>query len=410
MANRVGERPFDNFRLAIAEPYYFFGRRNLIAAIKRSPFHVRILLGGRRSGKTSALNAVRWSLLDSHKDENYRAFPVLLDLQKEQPKSLDNFRYILITRLAQEIIQEKKGIELGRRQNNLLGKITDIEIGIEEIEILGLKLKLGSKFNVEKYNQEGCLSHDKFRERLLQLIGQIRKLDFEGVCFLLDSSEFIVSQDWANDTWSYLRGLKDTDTALKPFLGFLLSGYRDLKDYQQRVGSPLLNIAEVQWLGPLSESETRALIARRCEDEEIRLTDETVNEVIEWAGCHPYLTQQMLNAVFDNHCLSKPHPLQDLIRYLIRKQHDRDFLALWDGKKKSYGFSEKEQAVYLALAEQKQGTVETLALKVQLALGEVDDALEVLAGTGVIRQLDDEQYAVGAKLFEKWVAQERRSL
>jgi hypothetical protein len=37
----------------------------------------------------------------------------------------------------------------------------------------------------------------------------------------------------------------------------------------------------------------------------------------------------------------------------------------------------------------------------------VEDTLEVLAGTGVIRQLDDERYAVGAKLFEQWVAQER---
>lgn len=406
MANRVGDRPFDNFRLAIAEPYYFFGRSDLLGAMKRSPFQVRILLGGRRSGKTSALTAVKWSFLDFNKDEKYRALPVFLDLQKEQPYSLDNFRYFLIIRLTEEIIQLKKGSELGRKSNNILGKIPELEIGIEGIELLGLKLKFGSKMNAEKRNQEGCLSHDKFRERLLQLIRQVQKLNFEGVCFLLDSSEFIVSQDWANDTWSYLRSLKDTDTSLKPFLGFLLSGYRDLKDYQQRVGSPLLNIAEVQWLGPLTESETRSLIALRSEVEEIPLTDQTVNEVIEWAGCHPYLTQQMLNAVFDNYHQGKPLLSQDLIRHLIRKQHDRDFSGLWDGKKKSYGFSEKEQAVYLALVEQLQGTAETLAPKVQLALGEIEDALEVLAGTGVIRQLDDEHYVVGARLFEKWVAQE----
>lgn len=62
--------------------------------------------------------------------------------------------------------------------------------------------------------------------------------------------------------------------------------------------------------------------------------------------------------------------------------------------------------MYLALVEQRQGTAETLAPQVQLSLGEVEDTLEVLAGTGVIRQLDIERYAVGAKLFETWVSQE----
>lgn len=42
-----------------------------------------------------------------------------------------------------------------------------------------------------------------------------------------------------------------------------------------------------------------------------------------------------------------------------------------------------------------------------MSIGEVEDALEVLAGTGVIQQLDDENYAIGARLFEQWVAQER---
>jgi hypothetical protein len=408
-------RPFDNFKTAIGEPYYFFGRSDLLAVMKRSPLQVRILLGGRRSGKTTALNAVKWSLLDSCNGEPYRAFPVLIDLQEVQPKSLDNFRYLLIARLAEAIIQKKKGIELGIQKNNLFGKLSEIEIGIEEINFFGLlKLKVGSKFNVENRKQEYGLSHDEFRKGLLELIRKIQTLNFEGVCFLLDSSEFIVSQDWANDTWSYLRGLKDTDTALKPFLGFLLSGYRDLKDYQQRVGSPLLNIAEVEWLRSLTETETRSLIIRRCEceDEPVQLTEQEVNAVIEWAGCHPYLTQQMLNAIFDNRRRDTSLSFERLIRDLIRQRHDKDFSVWWNGTK-SYSLGENERAVYLAMVQQRQGTAETLAQQVQLSEGQqlsegaVEDALEVLAGTGVIRQLDEEQYAVGAKLFEQWVAKER---
>ena len=247
--------------------------------------------------------------------------------------------------------------------------------------------------------------HDDFRQDLLEIIRQLQKQKFDGVCFLLDGAEFIVRQDWANDAWGYLRGLKDTDTALKPFLGFLLSGYRDLKEYQQRVGSPLLNIAEVEWLGSLTESETRALLTYRSQDEQNPLTDEEKNLIIEWAGYHPYLTQQMLNTIFDNPQMGKSRVTDSLISSLIR-EHDRDFSAWWDEEKRTYGFGKLEQKIYLALVEQQEGTAETLAQQTHFSFGQVSDALEVLVGTGVIWRLDEERYKIGAKLFEQWVRQE----
>ncbi|HEY9834676.1 MAG TPA: helix-turn-helix domain-containing protein [Stenomitos sp.] len=402
MAGQIRTRPFDNFRLAITDPLYFFGRRDLLSEIQRSPFEVRVLLGGSRMGKTSTLNGVRLHFLDAGNQEYFRAFPVLFDFQREQPKSLENFLYLLIARLREAIAnpQQEPNSESNWQQTyrRFLRQLSGAEVGI-----------FGIKLNVTNPNQERCLVQEDFRQDLLAIIKQLQKHEFEGVCFLFDGAEFIISQDWANHAWSYLRGLKDMDTAISPFLGLVLSGYRDLKNYQQRTGSPLLNIAKVEWLSLLTKSEIRTLIARRCENEQIQLTEQVVNAVIAWAGCHPYLTQQMLNAIFDNRRLDKLRSPKDLIRYLIRQQHDKDFSALWDGKTKSYGFSEKEQAVYLALVKQRQGTAETLASQVQLSFGEVEDTLEVLAGTGVIRQLDDERYAVGAKLFEQWVTQERRS-
>jgi hypothetical protein len=400
MAAQVRTRPFDNFRLAIIDPLYFFGRRDLLSQIQQSPFEVRVLLGGSRMGKTSTLNGVRLHFLDPGNQESFRAFPVLFDFQREQPKNLENFLYLLIARLREAIAnpQQEPNSESNWQQTyrRFLRQLSGAEVGI-----------FGIKLNVTNPNQERCLVQEDFRQDLLAIIKQLQKHEFEGVCFLFDGAEFIISQDWANHAWSYLRWLKDMDTAISPFFGLVLSGYRDLKNYQQRTGSPLLNIAKVEWLSLLSESEIRTLIARRCENEQIQLTEQVVNAVIAWAGCHAYLTQQMLNAIFDNRRLDKPRSPKDLIRYLIRQQHDKDFSALWDGKTKSYGFGEKEQAVYLALVKQRQGSGETLASQVQLSFGEVEDTLEVLAGTGVIQQLDDERYAVGAKLFEQWVAQER---
>jgi hypothetical protein len=75
MQNFPLERPFDNFRVAITDPSHFFGRSELLNTMLRSPFQVRILLAGRRLGKTSALRAVEWNLLNPNTGNPRRAFP-----------------------------------------------------------------------------------------------------------------------------------------------------------------------------------------------------------------------------------------------------------------------------------------------------------------------------------------------
>ncbi len=114
------------------------------------------------------------------------------------------------------------------------------------------------------------------------------------------------------------------------------------------------------------------------------------------------MIQQILNTIFDYKNLDKPYVIEKLINTLIR-QYDGDFSAWWDNKKKSYSFSKLERSVYLKLIEKRMGTTESLAQEVDLSIGEVADALEVLAGTGVIQKIDDEQYKIGAKIFEQWV-------
>lgn len=390
-----------DFRLPIDDDRYFFGRSNLLSEINRSPFRVRILLGGRRLGKTSILNAVKRTLLGVGKDDR-QAFPVLFNLQQERPKSLEQFRYLLIARLQEAFAEYYTGNQANWRKTyrRFLRQIPGGSID------LGLP-KFGLKLNVTNPDCDRTLIHEDFRQDLLKIIQQLQQKQFNGVCFILDGSEFIVSQDWANDAWSYLRALKDTDTAIKPFVGFILSGYRDLKDYQQKVGSPLLNIAEVEWLGTLTESETRSLIASRSQEEKISLTEAEVDLVIEWAGCHPYLTQQLLNEILDDRHQHKSQSPETFMLHLIR-EHDRDFSAWWDEDKRTYGFGKAEQTVYLALLDCAEGTAETLVQPTNLSFGEVADSLEVLAGTGVIQNLEDDRYKMGAKLFEQWVVQERK--
>lgn len=383
-----------DFKLPIADTRYFFGRNDILKAVERSPFSVRILLGGHRLGKTSLLNAIQNRFLTSS-NSDYRAFPVLFNLQQERPENLDHLRYLMIARLQEAFAEYKEG-RLSNWRKSYRRLLRQISGG--EIKKVGISLK------VTNPDYERRLINEDFRQDLLRILKSLKKKNFVGVCYLIDGAEFIVSQEWANDAWSYLRALKDTDTALKPFVGLIFSGYQDLKDYQQKVGSPLLNIAEVEWLEALKESDVRQLIAYRRQIENIFLTSEEIEQIIEWSGGHPYLIQQLLNTIFDYKNSDQSYIIDNLINNLIR-QYDGDFSAWWDNKKKSYSFTAIERSVYLALIEKRMGTTESIAQNLDLSIGEIGDAFEVLAGTGVIEKIDDEQYKIGAKIFEQWVIQ-----
>ena len=441
MADSLDKNLFDNFRVAITDPAYFFGRNELLDLVKKSPFQVRILLGGRRIGKTSILRAIEWNLLNlntrSNQNSNINnsewfkksfptfyqifkyqfqknnntqeisvrdinpAFPVFISLQVEQPKDLDSFRYLLIARLREAINRWRQipGAELQQMYKQFLRQVVGGEVTVSFLTAINVKL------NVNNPDHERKLNHEDFRKALLQTIQELQECQFEGVCFLLDEAEFIVSQNWANDAWSYLRGLKDTDTALKPFIGFLLSGYRNLKDYQQAVGSPLLNIAEIEWLTTLSKSETRELILQRSQSDNIPLTEEQIELVIKWAGCHPYLTQQILNVIFDDYYSNKSRSLENLKLEILR-QHDRDFAAWWYDSQRLYSFSKNEQIIYRNLIFNHQSSIETLAQQTHLSYSEVADSLDVLTGTGIVVKTNNEFYTVGSQIFATWVAQQ----
>ncbi|MEL4897728.1 helix-turn-helix domain-containing protein [Crocosphaera sp. Alani8] len=396
--------PFENFRVGISDPRFFFGREDVISEVINSPFQVRVLMGGRRLGKTSVLNAIRWRLLELDDQVGVRALPVLFNLQQERPTSLDNFRYLLIQRLKETIQnpQQEEGFDLAKIYRRFLRNRPDIAVNFGVL-----------KANMPNPGKDQSLDHEYFSQGLSNIIKNLQNNhDCRGVCFLFDGAEYLVKQTWANDACSYLRSLKDTtNLAIKPFLGLFLSGYRDLKDYHQAVSSPLFNIADIQWLGVLSASDTEKLIRYRCQPYKEQLTDDDINKIInlvlEWGGCHPYLSNQMLNIILDSKEKEKAISDEYLTRSLIKQHRKREFTAWWDEDVHSYGFGELEQKVYRALLEENQATAEILVENINLSLNDIEDALTVLAGTGVIHQLDYETYKIGSKLFSQWVIDEK---
>ncbi|MDJ0900574.1 MAG: hypothetical protein QNJ55_17365 [Xenococcus sp. MO_188.B8] len=398
MASQIENRP--NYRLPITDPLYFVGRRELLKEMQQKPLDVRILLGGRRIGKTSTLNAFQWSLLDPNIDNIVRVFPVLIDLQVEQPKDLENLRYILIARLRESIDRWKQVplASLREMYRSFIRQIASGEIAVSFLQQLNIK------FNITNPDNERRLIHDDFLLAFLKTVNDLESLKFNGICFLLDGAEFLTSQDWANNAWSYLRGLK-SDTAIKPFLGLLLSGYRELKEYQQAVGSQLLNIADIKWLSPLTALEMEEIIECRVRKESIELSKKNLAVIRAWSGAHPYLLQQILNSIFDI-CQEgvdfSSSSLKVLIENLIY-EHDNEFKSWWNEDKSSGSFGDRERLIYQVFMQHRQGTIRSFAQQTKLSPIDVKNGLDILLGTGVIHKVGQGRYEIGTRLFEEWV-------
>ena len=396
MQGSIGGRPSDNYKTAITDPVEFFGRKAWLQTVMRDPLRIHLLLGGRRLGKTSALRAVEWSFLDQDSPVHDRPFPVFINLQREQPKDPSNLRHILIDRLGDAIHRWQKSpwaANLRDTYRRFLQQVSEAEATVGF-----LKVKITNPAG------ERGLDNRDFIKAFLDKIQELRKKNFFGVCFLLDETEFIVRQDWANDACGYFRALRE-DTVLRSYFGLFLSGYRGVWNYKQKIGSPLYNITDPHWLSPLVDLEINHLNGHRARAEGIRLTDTEMQLVTDWAGGHPFLTQQMLNAMFDNHKLRTSVSQEELLLTLLQKHH-HDFSSWWNADGKSDGFSDTERAVYSALCESRQASIKTLTKILNLTERQVMDALVPLVGTGVIQREDEFSYRIGSRLFEKWVKEQ----
>lgn len=236
---------------------------------------------------------------------------------------------------------------------------------------------------------------------VLRTFEELQPWHFDGVCFLIDEAEYVIRQGWANNAWPYFRSLKSSNTALGPLMGMVLSGYRDLKNYRQPVGSPLNN-AHVVWLSPFSTDESAVLVEKRSARERAHVADADCGELLTWAGAHPFLTQQLLNALFDRRAADRAMTVDQTALPLVRAL-GAHFANWWNEDGTSDGFGDHERAVYRALIQHREADSRTLAQEANLPEGRVDDALEILVGTGVARRVSSEQVAIGSHLFERWV-------
>jgi hypothetical protein len=383
------KRPFSNYKSAITDPDYFDGRQDLVRDILESPLDLRILMGGRRLGKTSALHALEWSMLNPGAGTFGACFPVYINLKKERPLDLENLFYILIFRLRDAVVRWRR-----------LGWQNLRDTYLEFLsQVAGAEAQLGPflKLKVENPDSSRRLNKEVFERALWMAIEDLRERNRHGVCFLLDEGDYFVSKAWADEAFSYLRALKDASDPMSPFIGLVLSGYRGVKNYKQRIGSALYNIGANVWLCTLSKSETLSIIGRRTSLEGRTLAEDEIQCVLKFGGGHPFLTQQTITYLIDH-----PGQVDAGVSKLIGI-HKQDFSDWWNSSGRPDGLNEADRSVYRALLKRNSATVTTIADATRLSEFEAFDCLEALAGTGVVQREDETTFRLGASLFSEWV-------
>lgn len=377
------QRPFSQFRLGIDDPRYFIGRKLLLDQVKQDPFKVRVILGGRRSGKTSTLLALREKLRSGRKRyqpqsdrARNKALPILINWAESSPGNLDEFFYSIV-RVIYEVPTLKPSVVQRWRD-----RLSDVRLALPFIQP-----------NIKTSTQDEPVTL-RFKSLIKNTIQAVNSTGYQGICLLMDEADTVVNKDWADRAWSFFRGVKDTDPVLRNKLGLILSGYRSLNDYRQKVGSPLRNIADITWLTPLTEAETKELIHMRSDEEQLTLTSTEIADLIKWTGCHPYLTQQLISQVADDRQKDNEQTIAASAKNLQRRERD-NFREWW------LSLKQEEQLIYQSLSEKI--FYEDLAQLVPYNLDTVEDALAVLEGTGLIRQSDQGTYQQGALLFSNWV-------
>lgn len=256
--------PF-NYMLPVESDEMFFGRQAIVDDIVDSLCSSQpksfIVLGGRRSGKTSVLRAIERQLLNRDENRDMLAvLPVYIDLHFDSISSREAFFEAVLRELCQ-IVTERLAVEIQASSTILAGKepVRGFETSLLDI------MRSCSPFTVR-------------------------------VVILIDESESLFMHDWVHDLLGNLRALVSGRPAMRNTLEIVIAGSSRLLHEYHRQGSPLRNISERRTLSNLSRSEAAKLI---CEPPGIPVSSELIDSVwLETAG-QPFLVQYIMHHLFE---------------------------------------------------------------------------------------------------------------
>jgi hypothetical protein len=353
-----------NYNLPV-EPDMFFGRQeiaeSLAAQLLAVPGDSIGLIGGRRMGKTSLLEALLRLLELPSVGARLLVLPVFLDLSGEALDSVPAFFQTVA----------------GRAYESLRGTIPlppiDSGWGSEGVPA-------GPRF--------GRLLEDWNRTVLTQRGLPLR------VVVLLDECEQIVEQAWAADLYGVLRALLVGRTT-RGLLKVVMAGSHGFLTQVRQHGSPLRNALKYQMLEVLAPEANRALIIQPAGGQ---IPEPAAQAVADQSGGHPFLTQYLMHHIWQRDL--RQATADTVLRLAAGFPHERNDFRDW-----AVGLGESGMRIYQILAEVDSPLAEP-AIRTLMYPTPPDDlaqALDALSYHGLVVRTADDSYRVAGQMFRTWV-------
>jgi hypothetical protein len=352
-----------NYNLPV-EPDMFFGRAADVASLAQRLTAPQgdsfALIGGRRMGKTSLLEALLRALdgMAIYSPGSVLPIPVFIDLSGEGLVSTTACFRSIIAAVETAFVERLPALP-GAMQ---------IPDQVPPVPAFRTVLDTWNRAAMARYGR------------------QIRLI------LLLDECEEIVDQPWATEMHAALRALL-VGQATRGRLRVVMAGsHRFLSQVHQR-GSPLWNVLIYHRLWVLDEPTTRDLIVQPTGGV---LPEPVIEAVIAQSGGHPRLTQYLMyHLCAQGLTLATPEIVAQIAAAFPGESQDfQDWMR---------GLSVGGVAVYNALTCLDTPVAEDdLRLVLPLPPTEVSQTLSALCYHGVVAQDADGRYRVAGQMFRTW--------
>ena len=184
-------------------------------------------------------------------------------------------------------------------------------------------------------------------------------------------------------------------------VGFVLTGFRALRDHRQKLGSRLMLDAERKYLTPLEYHEVEALAVGRCGVGCI--SQEEIASLYEQAGGHPWLTQRLVSRWLVAKA-ETPRPTINELATGLEDDNVELFEDWWGENGYAGGLSDIEGDVYRVILNHSQTSASDASTKTNQSEHASRKALKILQGLGAVLEAKRGLYRTGALIFANWVS------
>jgi len=233
--------------------------------------HSHMIIGGRRFGKSSFLEALKYHLvkqIDLARPEEWYFIPVLVDLQGLANKSIEGIFSLLLHELHMHFNPQYDMRKLG----------IHFEVDLEKTKLQYYIQNRQKECSLDEFSQ----ITDDFLRVFSNSSRNLRLL------FLIDEIEVSLNKDWTETFFDQLRSLLNA-SLLKDYIRFVVVGSSQVIDLRAN-DSPLLDMSKFTYLEALKEKDIQKIIHQVD-----GISDEVIRAVLDQSGGHPFIAQYLMH-------------------------------------------------------------------------------------------------------------------